>query len=792
MKTRVIVLGVLFCFIQLFAIEKVSLTQILKPDAFLKTWLISDPLPVPSDSTNEDMSRQQIFFEKDHFPATEIIASTQSDSFVGTETSFKWHLIHSEKDIIDLIKQLGDHAYVYSYAFTEIESSSDSTILFGLGSDDAVKMWVNGELVHSNFEGRPVTSDQDLVPAKIKNGKNTILLKIHNMQGDWGFSLRPLGEETLPDMLITSAALGQLDRLNLLIDQGADVNSTIGPGLTPLHVAIIRGRTQTIEWLKNHGADETVKLPSKEALVNYMVGRAIKENYPGAAVLIARDGEILYQRGFGLADTDEGTSIMPMTTFRIGSITKQFTAAAILILQEQGKLSVNDTLSHYFPDFPQGNQVTLHHLLTHTSGIHSFTSTPEFMDKVGGATTKEDMLEWISSFDYDFDPGESFLYNNSGYYLLGLIIEKVNGKSYAETLHDFFFDPLGMENTGVYGRGLDLPHEALGYQYENGEITPALDWNMDFAGGAGNLYSNVLDLHRWNEALFSGGVLSEASLKAAFTPVTLNNGDTSSALGGGYGYGWAINKYRGLKLIQHGGGLDGFNSILARAKSHNLNIVVLSNALPNLPNLNPGGMAMQLAELYLYENMNPQESMTTVDVDADVLDDYVGRYDYQSAVLTVRRQDDQLLAQLTGQPEFKIFPQSDKKFYWKIVDAQIEFVRNEKGEVTHGLHTQNGATLKVARLEDVQTVEVDETTLATYVGDYEITPEVIMSITQKGDQLYAQVTGQPVLEIHPSAENVFFYKVVNAKVTFNVAEDGTVTSLTLEQGPVRREAKKIK
>ncbi len=175
------------------------------------------------------------------------------------------------------------------------------------------------------------------------------------------------------------------------------------------------------------------------------------------------------------------------TKFRIGSITKQFTAAAILRLQEQGKLSVRDPLSKFIPDYPRGSEVTLHHLLTHTSGIHSYTGKPNFLETVSAYTTPEDLIKSFKNDPYDFDPGKKWLYNNSGYFLLGYIIEKVSGQSYGEFLKQQFFEPLGMKNTGVHHWSDILEHEAFGYAYEAGRFKKAQNWDMSRAGGAGAL-----------------------------------------------------------------------------------------------------------------------------------------------------------------------------------------------------------------------------------------------------------------------------------------------------------------
>ena len=214
--------------------------------------------------------------------------------------------------------------------------------------------------------------------------------------------------------------------------------------------------------------------PAVSEKADALLSGLIETNDPGLAVLVAQNGKILFEKCYGLADREHHVPVIPQTTFRIGSIGKQFTASAILKLQEKGKLSVNDKLSKYIPDFPRGDEVTLRHLLTHTSGIHSYTEKDGFMGRVTSAIKPDDLINSFKNDPYDFDPGKKWHYDNSGYFLLGRIVEKVSGQSYGDFLQKNFFEPLGMTNTGVYRAHLGLPHEALGYSLEGAEFTDAV------------------------------------------------------------------------------------------------------------------------------------------------------------------------------------------------------------------------------------------------------------------------------------------------------------------------------
>jgi CubicO group peptidase (beta-lactamase class C family) len=520
-------------------------------------------------------------------------------------------------------------------------------------------------------------------------------------------------------------------------------------------------------------------MPSPEKTADALFDHLIKADDAGVAALVAQNGKILFEKGYGMADREHHAAVTTETKFRIGSITKQFTAAAILKLQEEGKLSVNDTLSKYIPDFPRGNEVTLRHLLTHTSGIHSFTDKPGFMLQVTNAVTTADLIKSFKNDPYDFDPGTKWLYDNSGYVLLGCIVEKVSGETYAAFLRENFFQPLGMTNTGVHCAGLNITHEALGYSYEDGKFNRAVNWDMSWAGGAGALYSTVEDLYRWNEGIFNGKVLNEASLKAAFTPVkTMESQDADS----GYGYGWQVAKLRGLPEIFHSGGLNGFHSFLLRLPKENFTVAVLANSEPGAPGVQPGELAHALAEIYLGDKFAPLP-VANKDVSPKAFDAVVGRYDYGKQVLTVTKEGDHLFAQLGGQTKFEIFPKSETEFFWKVVDAQVTFVKDNSGKVVKAVHHQNGLTLNAPRLEDLVEAKVDPASYDSVLGKYDYGQgKAIMTVTREGNHLFAQLTGQPKFEIFPKSETEFFWKVVDAQVTFVKDEKGKVIKAIHHQG----------
>ena len=310
---------------------------------------------------------------------------------------------------------------------------------------------------------------------------------------------------------------------------------------------------------------------------------------------------------------------------------------------------------------------------------------------------------------------------------------------------------------------------------------------MTWAGGAGALYSTVGDLFRWNEALFDGRVVNEASLKAATTPVEL----PPTVDGMKYGYGLMIFELKRLPAIGHGGGLNGWSTYLLRLPQQRCTVVVLSNALPGPPKINPGAIAHALAENLLAQEINMLPPLTEdKSIDPKTFTDFVGRFDYQNAIMTVSVEEDAIFSQITGQPKVRIFPKAKDTFFWKVADAEVTFVRDDKGQVVAARHSQNGNTFKAARFPD-DAVKLTPEQVEPFVGQYQYAPGVVMTVSSDGAQLFAQLTGQPKFPIFAKSETEFEWRVVAAKVQF-VTEDGKVTKAVHQQNGGTINAPKIK
>ena len=332
------------------------------------------------------------------------------------------------------------------------------------------------------------------------------------------------------------------------------------------------------------------------AIERYLSELAKQDQFSGA-ILVAQDGKVVLARGYGKANEEVEVPNTPAVRFRLGSITKQFTAAAILKLEEQGKLLVTDPICQYLRDCPPTwNGITIHHLLSHTGGIRNFTALPTYLPAMHAPVTNDQMIARFRDLPLDFLPGSKWTYSNSGYFLLGVIIELASGESYESYLKRHFFDPLGMPGSGYDRHQPILRHRATGYSFFNGARvnSPYLDMSQPAAAGA--LYSTVEDLYRWNEALFGGHALSPKSFQAMTTPV-LN----------GYGYGVGIAEILQRRTVSHGGGINGFSTFLIRYLAEKVTIVVLRNRDYGMPA--PNKIAETIATLLFGETSAPASSV---------------------------------------------------------------------------------------------------------------------------------------------------------------------------------------
>ena len=519
-----------------------------------------------------------------------------------------------------------------------------------------------------------------------------------------------------------------------------------------------------------------------ESQFDKMLGGMFPASEPGAAALVAINGKIVYQKAFGMANLELDVKMEPDMVFEIGSITKQFTAVAVLMLMEQGKLSLDDDITKYIADYPtHGHHISIHHLLTHTSGIKSYTSMENWPPVWRLDYKPLELIDFFKNEPMDFEPGEAWLYNNSAYFILGYVIEKASGQPYGQFIEKNIFEPLGMKSS-VYGSTSEIiKKRACGYQKNEGYINAEfLSLTQPYA--AGSLMSTVGDLFIWNRAVRSNKLVKKESIDLAFTNYKLNNGNETN-----YGYGWGINEINGSPTLEHSGGIFGYVTNSIYLPDEDVFVALFLNCDCN----DPGQVSTRMAAIAIGKPYPDQTSW--ISVEPDDLKKLVGVYDFaDGSSRTVTLEGNQLYSQRTGSNKIKLFPTSKRTFSFENSLAGIEF-RENGNEITASFtnrmnKTEGKKTDKpIAVLTEVQ---LDEEVLKNYTGVYEVTPDFEIAVTLENGKLMAQATGQPKFEIFPESRTKFFLKVVDARMEFIESDNGRFESFILHQGGQEITAKK--
>lgn len=432
---------------------------------------------------------------------------------------------------------------------------------------------------------------------------------------------------------------------------------------------------------RSRGAEATARMEE-------IVQRQVTAKQFTGAVLVAKRGATLFDRAYGPANREWDIANTPATHFRIGSITKQFTAVAILLLEERGKLKLTDPVSAHMSDAPAAwSKITFHHLLTHTSGIPNVTNDPEFIVWKNSPTTVIQMVGRFRDLPLDFPAGTRHAYSNSNYLVLGLVVEKLaGGQRFGDFLREHVLDPLGLKDSGFDSNQRILPRRATGYERSGEEFFNASHSDMSVPHAAGAMYSTTHDLWRWAEAIFGDKLLTPASRAKLLTPEKEN-----------YALGVRVSVSYGRKMIDHGGSIAGFSSFLAHYPDDGVTVVVLSNLETRIA----ADLGRQLAAAAFGDVDDAKPARTAITVPVATLETYVGIYELSLGMRnTIRLVDGALTTQLTGQRPLQLFAESETKFFLKVVDAQVEFIRDESGRVTDLVMYQNGRSRKVPRVSD--------------------------------------------------------------------------------------------
>jgi len=556
---------------------------------------------------------------------------------------------------------------------------------------------------------------------------------------------------------------------------------------------------------------------TKNDQLNELLNQYFEYGKFNGSVLVAEQGKVIFKKGFGPANMEWDIPNMPNTKHRLGSITKQFTAMLILQFASEGKLDLHAPISKYLPDYPKekGDKITTHHLLIHSSGIPNYTSFPGFFEEVSRDYYKpEEFVKRFQDKELEFTPGEKFSYSNSGYFLLGVIIEKLTGKTYEKMLHDKIFSPLGMNDSGYDNHGEIIMNRATGYEKNGNSFVNSNYLDMSIPYSAGSLYSTVEDLYIWDQALYTEKLLPQKYMDMFFKPYI------SSFDNFHYAYGWGVGKEAignstdSIAVISHGGGINGFNTIISRSNSDKSLVILLNNTggapLNQMTRAIWGVMygkpydlpkkslaydllnvikAKGIKEGVIYFNSNKDSK--TFELNENEMNQIGYRLMSEGSVEEAAQ---------VFKLNIEAFPESFN-VYDSYAEALMNLgenegaIKNYKISVEMNPANQNGINMLKKLGIDTGSLEkeiiVPEDILKTYTGKYELMPGFIITITKDGNQLKAQATGQSMADIFPKSNDVFYLKVVPAQITFNKGKNGEIESLTLLQGGKEMKGKKL-
>ena len=514
--------------------------------------------------------------------------------------------------------------------------------------------------------------------------------------------------------------------------------------------------------------------------IEAMLARDFREDAPGVAVLVARGDTVLYRGARGRADLDAGTPLAPGDRFRIGSITKQFAAAGVLALVDAGQVKLDDPLSKYVPDYPGGERITVLQLLNHTSGVKSYTGIPGYMaGPIRSDLTTAQLIDVFKSLPVDFEPGAEWAYNNSGYVLVGALIEAASGQPWHEYLRRTFFEPLGMRDTGYGHDPAVVARQVKGYTFDGGTSVPAMPLSMTQPHAAGALVSSVDDLLIWNRALHEGRVLKPETYRQMITPV-----GKAAQPGVGYGFGLAVDTVRDRPQLQHGGGIFGFSTQLSYLPGPDITVVVLENDDTFPGRERPEALARRLAALALGD---PYPARVSVAVDAAELKAAEGVYRFTPTITrTLRVVDGRLTAQRSGGSRSVLIPIAADEFLYDDGFNRLTLQRDGSGRVVAMRFFANGEGEGVvgARSDeplpaDAATVVVPRPALERLTGSYSVSG-MTMKAFLEGADLRVQLAGQPAFTLRAASPTRFAIPEVGAELEFAEGE-GPAASMTLRQ-----------
>ena len=535
---------------------------------------------------------------------------------------------------------------------------------------------------------------------------------------------------------------------------------------------------------------------SKPAELDNLMTHYYTNGIFNGTILVSENGKVIYRKAFGYLNNVTNQKLTPESSFGLASVSKQFTAMGIMILKEKNKLSYDDKLIKYFPEFPPyANDIKIRNLLNHTSGL------PQYDDyNAKDDLSNSDVLRILTGTNQlDFKTGEKYTYNNGGYVLLGLIIEKISGQSLAEFLKENVFDPLKMKNTQVFNNSeIKIENRAIGYN-RLGDLD---DFKISHTGSTG-MFSNVDDLFLWEQSLYTQKLVSKKTMDEAFSSAILNNGSIFN-----YGFGWRINDINNQKSIEHSGRQFGYRTFIKRNLTKNYSYILLTNIGDAilLKDINVGiesiltSSPYELPKIPVFSKL--KESLKNNSIDAAIeatkkaIKETPEKFAFDGDAvneLGYKYLNDKKIKDAFSLFKFNVElnPNSSNAYdslgeIYLVLKDTVHAVENYKKSAELDPNNANAiqvlTKLGISSLKTVTEVIVPSEILKSYEGRYQLNKNYFFTVTSENKQLFIQGTGEAITTVFPMSQNRFYSKIITAQFTFNKDENGKIGSLTLNMG----------
>ncbi|UZJ64498.1 serine hydrolase [Sphingobacterium sp. KU25419] len=507
-------------------------------------------------------------------------------------------------------------------------------------------------------------------------------------------------------------------------------------------------------------------------LLDSLVKNELPNNAPGTAIYVTKGNQILYQKAIGKSNIEQDVDLSLDHVFRLGSVSKQFTACAILKLIEEGKLSLQDDIRIYIPDFPKKNKIiTIEALLTHTAGVRNYTGLVSFTEELKRKDLSPmALINLFKDEPLEYEPGTDYKYTNSGYILLGYIIEKVTGQTYATYIEETIFKPLGMKHSYFDNPDHVIKGRVSGYSRRNGSYQNANFLSMTLPYAAGSLASTPIDIQIWYHALYDGKFLKPETLKNAFTSYKLINGRST-----GYGYGWEIGNIKGILSVKHVGLINGFYTYVAYLPEEQIAISIFRNSD------SPADLDILASKMLAVTLGKPYITTEIILTDAQ-LETYQGVYTLDNGEqYRIRLEDGRLMYYNLGGTKTRLIPNAKDQFTLGSSLLTLSFNRNQHNKIDNfimcGTGIASNGYRKDAKITVQNKIPMSLKSLQRYVGRYQFNLGPIFEVLLENNKLYGQV-GHDKKELVPFSQHKFFARDLDATLIFQIDSKSRVTGLT--------------